>query len=135
MKTIRSSHLLAKKTKQTGTEWSLPKSLKWAPAGRHEIHATVGDSPWQGYVDAREEDAARLDAQLQALLTRAESGQISRPYIDFDHRPGPAAAIPLRFFWDEGIRLEVEWTSDGEAALRGRSYSYFSPEVIIDDGG
>jgi phage I-like protein len=70
---------------------------------------------------------------LQRLLAEARERKRSRPFIDFDHQGKEAAAIPVKFIWDEGIRLEVEWTSAGREAIAGRTYSYFSPEFILGD--
>jgi len=73
--------------------------------------------------------------QLQEQLAKSALGERSRPYVDFDHSGGEAAAIPVRFFWSDGIRLAVDWTSAGASALRGRTYSYFSPEFHIGETG
>jgi len=120
---------------KVAAEWMPPTTIEWCPAGRSSINATLGNDPWSGFVVATAEDAARLDAQLQRLLAEAQAGTRSRPFIDFDHAGREAAAIPLRFLWDDGIRLEIEWTSAGRNAVAGRTYSYFSPEFILSDDG
>lgn len=111
----------------------LPDSLEWMPAGDHVVHCTVDGEPAEVAVTCTDADAARLDAQLQRQLALASEGKASRPFIDFDHEGKEAAAIPVQFFWQDGIRLKVEWTTEGAEALRGRSYSYFSPEFILGD--
>ncbi len=76
--------------------------------------------------------ASRLQADLQKLL----QGNV-RPFIDFDHAGGQAAAIPRRFSWQEGqgVMLALDWTSAGESAIAGRNYSYFSPCFLVDETG
>jgi phage I-like protein len=105
------------------------------PAGTHEILASVGGKPKRVKVICQPDDAIRLDAQLQQQLHRAERGEQSRPFIDFDHAGAEAAALPTRFFWQDGIRLAVQWTKAGEDAIRGRVYSYFSPEFLLAEDG
>ena len=114
---------------------SLPESIEWAPAGRSVISATKGGMPWRGTVEIRPEDARRLDAQLQRMLREARAGRRPRPFIDFDHQAKAAAAHPVRFFWEDGIRLEVEWTTAGQEAVEGSTYGYVSPEFILADDG
>lgn len=110
-------------------DWSPPTSLEWMPGGKHTVWATGGDGKGVEVTsNATPEDAARLDAQLQAQLALAAEGKASRPFIDFDHEGSAASAIPVKFFWQDGIRLAVEWTARGIEALKGRVYSYFSPE-------
>lgn len=124
------------RTAAASAEWSPPSSIEWMPAGRKEIRCLGPDEEGIECVSvATPEDAARLDAQLQSLIALSDKGQSSRPYIDFDHENGPAAAIPKRIYWDDGIRVEVDWTSAGADALKGRVYSYFSPSWLISDDG
>ena len=117
----------------SNAETPLPDSLEWMPAGDHVVFCTVDGEPSEVAVSCVESDAARLDAQLQQQLALASEGKASRPFIDFDHEGKEASAIPVQFFWQDGIRLKVEWTTEGAEALRGRSYSYFSPEFILGD--
>lgn len=133
MKTARihalSARILSAPQDQSG--WAPPKSIEWMPAGTHTVDSMTG----RYVVTADASDAERLNLQLQGALSLAAEGMASRPFIDFDHQGGQASAIPVRFFWDDGIRLEVEWTAAGEAALRGRTYSYFSPECDLGEDG
>jgi len=116
------------------SDWSPPASLEWMPGGKHTVWATGSDGKGVEVTTvAAPEDATRLDAQLQAQLALAEEGKASRPFIDFDHEGSAASAIPVKFFWDDGIRLAVEWTARGLEALKGRVYSYFSPEYWMRD--
>lgn len=113
--------------------WTPPESLEWMPGGEHTVSATGPDGgPAVITTVVSEDDARALDAQLQAQIQKAAAGEASRPFIDFNHAGADAAAIPVRFFWDDGIRLAVEWTAKGLEALRGRVFSYFSPEFILN---
>jgi len=126
--------LLVKAAWPTTLPTKAPASLQWMPPGKHTVSASGPDGKAiKTTVISTETDAARLDVELQQLLTAAEEGKASRPYIDFDHDGGKAAAIPKHIFWEDGIRLEVEWTSEGKAALEGRVYSYFSPSWLHDE--
>ena len=113
----------------------LPDSIEWMPAGRHSICCSKDDAPAEIEVNVDEELVSVLNEQLQAARALADAGKASRPYIDFDHAGGEAAAIPTEFFWQDGIRLRVEWTAAGAAAVSGRVYSYFSPEFFADKSG
>ena len=113
----------------------LPDSIEWMPAGRHSICCSKDDAPAEIEVNVDEELVSVLNEQLQAARAIADAGKASRPYIDFDHAGGEAAAIPTEFFWADGIRLRVEWTAAGAAAVSGRVYSYFSPEFFADKSG
>jgi phage I-like protein len=132
MKRIRAyaGSLLSAPADQT-QNWTPPDSLEWMPAGTHDVATMTGDFK----VTCSERDAIALDKHLQELLAKAEAGKSSRPYIDFQHDGGAAAAIPTRFFWQDGIRLAVEWTQAGLDALKGRVFSYFSPEFYLGDNG
>lgn len=107
-------------------------SLEWMPAGRHEIQASVNGKPTRITVNVSESLIPILNEQLTRRLSQAEARQASRPFTDFDHEGKAASAIPKRFYWDNGIRCEVEWTQAGRNALSGGDYSYFSPEFLID---
>ena len=114
---------------------TLPDSIEWMPAGVHSIFCSCDDEPAEMRIEVTSDLAAQLNEQLQAARALADSGKASRPYIDFDHARGEAAAIPTEFFWQDGIRLRVEWTAAGAAAVSGRVYSYFSPEFFADKSG
>lgn len=114
---------------------ALPDSIEWMPAGRHLVYCTRDDEHAEVEIEATEADAAKLNEQLQAARKLADEGKASRPFIDFDHEGGEAAAIPVEFFWQDGIRVRVEWTKAGAEAVQGRVYSYFSPEFFADKSG
>lgn len=114
---------------------ALPDSIEWMPAGTHTVKCRRDDQRVVVDITADEAGAVMLNEQLQAARTLADSGKASRPYIDFDHARGEAAAIPTEFFWQDGIRLRIEWTAAGATAVSGRVYSYFSPEFFADKSG
>lgn len=113
------------------SEWTPPESLEWMPSGTHDVRTMTGDYT----VTCDESDAATLDTQLQEMLKKASEGKASRPFIDFQHEGGAAAALPVRIFWQDGIRIAVEWTQAGIDALKGRVFSYFSPEFFLSETG
>lgn len=131
-----SNHIRAFSTAQLAPDAAkLPDSIEWMPAGTHSICCSRNGEPAEIEVQVDEALVAVLNEQLQAARALADSGKASRPYIDFDHTRGEAAAIPTEFFWQDGIRLCVEWTAAGAAAVSGRVYSYFSPEFFADKSG
>lgn len=107
-------------------------SLEYAPNGVHTITATANGEPAVLTVDINEGIVEGLNGQLEQWIEAAERGEASRPFVDFDHSGNAAAAIPKKFYWENGLRLSVEWTQAGKEALEGRNYSYFSPELMID---
>ena len=112
----------------------LPESIEWMPAGKFRI--SPKDRKGNAIeVTCEPEDAARLDAQLQTARAESDAGKRSRLFVDFNHESKDAAAIPLRFYWENGIRLSLEWTVAGANAIAGRVYSYFSPEFYPSKDG
>jgi hypothetical protein len=109
-----------------------PSEVMYMPAGRSTIEAKVAGEPKEIDVNVTARTADILQADLEKLL----SGHV-RPYIDFDHQGGAAAAIPKRFRWvaGKGVFLELEWTRSGKTSVEGRDYSYFSPSFLIGPDG
>jgi hypothetical protein len=111
----------------------LPSEVMYFPAGRSTITPTVNGKPKEISVTVTPSTAAALQADLTRLL----SGNV-RPYVDFDHAGGAAAALPRRFFWKdgEGVMMELDWTGAGKTAIGDRNYSYLSPTFMLsgDDG-
>jgi Mu-like prophage I protein len=110
----------------------LPAAIQYMPAGKATITPNVNGSPKEITVTATPRTAAALQADLSRLLNANV-----RPFVDFDHAGGAAAAIPKRFFWKEGegVMLELDWTNSGKAAVSGRDYSYFSPTFLLNESG
>jgi hypothetical protein len=113
-----------------------PASILFFPAGKSEIQARKGGKPSLVTVDINQDVVTTLQADLDAALTAAESGTASRPFVDFQHEGGRAAALPKSFRWEEGkgVMLDLEWTASGKAAVEGKDFSYFSPEWMMKDG-
>lgn len=108
-------------------ESPLPDEIVWMPAGCHLIQAGELDGgSINEMVNVDQEVFARVQASFDEMATRGE-----RPWIDFDHsdRPDQAAAYVTGFRWDpeRGIMAKVEWTPDGEDAVRSLKFTRFSP--------
>ena len=114
----------------------VPESIEYMPAGVHTISCLVNGKAKEITVSVSEQTAAQLQESLDAVLRAFAAGEMSRPFIDFDHEGKRAAAFPVSFFWQDGVRLNVEWTPEGREAVAGKSYNYFSPEWFLSpDGG
>lgn len=112
----------------------VPSSIEYMPAGVHTICCSVDGKPKQITVSVDESTAAQLQASLEDALAKFEAGEMSKPFIDFDHKGEKAAAFPVRFYWADGVRLEVEWTDAGRGAVKRKEYNYFSPQWFMGDG-
>lgn len=110
-------------------------SIEFFPSGTHKIVAEKEGRAFETTVHIDQSLVERLNKILFASLADARQGKASRPYIDFGHEAKEAAAIPKRFFWSNGVRLEVEWTEAGRTKIEGRAYSYFSPTFYADESG
>lgn len=112
-----------------------PEEIVFMPKGRHRISASWKGKPKLLEVEPSQELASMLASQLQESIDAAKTGVSSRPFIDFNHDLGRAAALPLEIGWDEerGIVARVEWTPSGRAAVEGKEFSYFSPMFAWDE--
>jgi hypothetical protein len=72
----------------------LPAAIQYMPGGKATINPNVNGAPREITVTVTPHTAAVLQADLSKLLS-----QNVRPYVDFDHAGGAAAAIPRRFYW------------------------------------
>jgi phage I-like protein len=110
----------------------LPTAIQYMPPGQTSITPSVNGVSRTITVNVTPKTASALQADLKKLL-----GQNVRPFVDFDHAGGAAAAIPKRFFWTEaeGVMLELDWTNAGKTAVSGRDYSYFSPTFLVSEAG
>lgn len=110
-------------------ETPLPSSFVWMPAGTHAISAgTPNGETWKGRVLCDEKGAQNVIRDFNASLAQGR-----KLWIDFNHEDAAAAAWVKSFSWDaRGIICSVEWTSDGEEALRGKVYYSFSPAFLVD---
>jgi hypothetical protein len=110
----------------------LPAVIQYMPPGRSTICPSVDGKPKQITVNVGPGTAAALQADLIRLLS-----ENVRPFIDFNHSEGAAAAIPKRFFWKdgEGVMLELDWTGAGKTAVAGRDFSHFSATFTLSKDG
>lgn len=113
-----------------------PKTtIQYAPAGEHFVFAS--NQPMGIYVRVGADAVEALQAQLVGLLSAAGAGIRSMPYIDLNHDCGAAMAHPVAFRWDaaDGILLDLEWTDAGREAVESGAWSYFSPTMVVGEGG
>lgn len=105
----------------------LPDEIEVLPLGPFRLADKRGKTPMQVA------DAAAL---IQASFDLAPGQGDKALPIDFDHRSfGPQGQTDTRAAgWITGLRVDgdrimasVEWTTEGEAALRSRSYRFVSP--------
>lgn len=109
----------------------LPDSIQYMPGGRSVITPSVNGMAKTITVNVGPGTAARLQADLTKLLA-----QNVRPFIDFEHGGGRAAALPKRFFWkDDGVWLAVDWTQSGKSAVLGKDFAHFSATFLINEDG
>jgi hypothetical protein len=109
---------------------ALPDSFVWMPAGRHDLSAHTLDGPSFTGAIICDEQAFRAVAASFSEITGA--GQ--RVWLDENHDDAGATAWVKAFSWDpsRGILANVDWTTTGEDALRGKRYFSFSPAFIAD---
>lgn len=112
-----------------------PDDIEYMPAGEHIISCTVNGEPKEVRILCDEACAEVFQNSLDAVFSEFDAGRMSKPFIDFDHEGGEAAAFPRRFFWRDGLRLELEWTDAGRRAVEEKRYNYFSPEFLFDAAG
>jgi len=109
---------------------ALPTSFVWMPAGSHAISAgSLSGEGWKGKVVCDEKGAEAVARDFNKSITAGR-----RLWIDFNHEDAEAAAWVNGFSWDaaRGIICNVEWTKDGEEALREKAYYSFSPAFLVD---
>ena len=109
-------------------EFEPPAEFVWMPAGEHSISAgSLTDEPFRGKVVCDESAATTV---AESFAKQVSAGQI--PWIDFNHADDRAAAWVRGFRWDSarGIICSVEWTTEGKAALAGKSFRSFSPAFL-----
>jgi len=112
-------------------------SIVYVPEGVHTITPLVDGVAKQVTVNMTPEQGEAIAAGMQASLEQRLAANV-RPFFDFDHNDtGPAAALPKRFYYEEGkgLMAEVEWTGSGKKAVDAKDYSYFSPTFLLSDDG
>jgi phage I-like protein len=113
-----------------------PTSIQFLPPGKHSIRAHKSGKPVDLTVIVDESVANRLQSSAKAIV---DNGQ--EMFIDFDHEDKGASAWVQKLYWagDDpktgGVRADVQWTSAGQAALKGKSYKRFSPTFTTNEKG
>lgn len=104
---------------------SAPKEIVWMPKGTNSINArTLNGDGFNGDIICDRTAFDNIKASFDSLKA---SGQ--RVYLDENHEDAAATGDIRDFSWDEsrGIIAHVDWTPRGEAALRNKDYTSFSP--------
>ncbi len=97
---------------------------------RKEIEVTIDEGT-----------ANALEAVRAAYQAKADTNEGDAPFFDFNHDDREASAWPKRIYWagDDpvlgGVRAEVEWSSDGAAAVNGKTFRRFSPAFFEPKDG
>lgn len=111
-----------------------PAEIMFMPGGTHAIQATnrAGES-----VEVTVKVDRGTAQALQAALLDLQASSRQKPYIDFDHQEGQAAAWVQSFEWrdqpEPGVYAAVDWSSAGADAVSGKNYRAFSPSFRVDD--
>jgi hypothetical protein len=116
--------------------------MQYMPPGKgQKITARRGDGKVVELVlDVNEKTAGRLGADLERMLARAAKNEDDRPYLDFNHEDREASGWPKRIWWggedpiSGGVRMEVELSAAGKAAIAGKLFRRFSPSFFARDG-
>jgi hypothetical protein len=123
------------------TEADLPTEVQWMPPGAHAINAWRGDGPVNLAVNVNEEGATNAQKSFEMIMESVTAGEEDRPYIDLNHNDEEAAGWPAGFSWGGedpvkgGIRMKLEWSAAGKAAILGKNYRRFSPTFYVDENG
>jgi len=116
--------------------------MQYMPPGKgQKITARRGDGKVVELVlDVTAKTAERLGAELERMLARSAKNEDDRPYLDFNHEDREASGWPKRVWWggDDpitgGVRMEVELSAAGKAAIQGKLFRRFSPSFFARDG-
>ena len=129
------SHLIAAAFASSLGEGT-PDEVVYLPEGEHDITPTVDGKARRITVRVPADKGEMIAANLQAALEHRLSSNV-RPWFDFEHKGGKAAALPTAFRYQPGtgIMASVEWTGAGRAAIEGKDFSYLSPTFLVDANG
>jgi hypothetical protein len=100
------------------------------PKGTHDLNAHTLNGPgYEGPVICDEQACRAVIASFDEIQA---AGQ--RVWLDANHDDGGATAWVKGFSWDprQGIMAKIEWTEDGESAIRGKRYFSFSPAFYAE---
>lgn len=115
---------------------TIPSEICYIPEGEHDISATVNGKPGTVRVRVPRERGQEITGRLQAALAARQAENV-RPHFGFDHKEGPASALPQSFRYEPGVGVmcSLDWTASGRAAIEGKDWSYFSPCFLLGDDG
>lgn len=111
------------------------------PPGAHAINAWRGEGPVSLAVNVNAEGATNAQKSFEMIMEAVKAGEEDRPYIDLNHNDEEAAGWPTGFSWggDDpktgGIRMGLEWSAAGKAAILGKNFRRFSPTFYVDENG
>lgn len=111
------------------------------PPGAHAINASRAGEPVSLAVNVNAEGAENAQKSFDAIMEMVQAGEEDRPYIDLNHEDREASGWPKGFVWagDDpikgGIRMKVEWSAAGKAAILGKTFRRFSPSFYVDQNG
>ena len=118
-----------------------PDDIQWAPPGKHSICASRAGKPVEIEITVDETAAERVAASFAEHMEAASRNEEDVVYGDFNHSDEEASFHPQSFYWAGmdpqrgGIRAKVVWTSQGRAAVIGKTYRRFSPSFYPDELG
>jgi phage I-like protein len=123
-------------TAAIAAESGVPSEIVYLPEGEHDITPTVNGKAQRIKVRVPADKGEAIAAKLQAALADRQKQNV-RPWFDFEHKGGKAAALPTAFRYEpgKGIMASIEWTGAGKAAIEGKDFSYLSPTFLIDAAG
>lgn len=111
------------------------------PPGAHAINASQAGQPVSLAVNVNADGAENAQKSFDAIMEMVQAGEEDRPYIDLNHEDREASGWPQGFTWagDDpikgGIRMKVEWSAAGKAAILGKTFRRFSPSFYVDQNG
>jgi Mu-like prophage I protein len=117
---------------------ALPTEVQFMPPGLQDIVPFVDGEPFPMTIKVDQELADKLNTQLQVMRQKASKVEGDVPFIDFNHEDAEASGEVLELFWggpemtNGGIRMKINWTDAGKAAIKGKMYRRFSPAWLID---
>jgi len=112
--------------------------IQWMPPGRHNLQATSREGKPVEFVLLVDASTAEVvEASRKSYAAEALAGTGDTPYLDFNHEDREASAWVKEFYWagedpkKGGVRVKIEWTAAGKAAVEGKTFRRFSPEFRI----
>ncbi len=70
-----------------------PNDFEYMPAGEHTICCSVNGKPKEVTINVDENTALLLQRSLDEVFALFDKGEMSKPFIDFDHSEGEAAKL------------------------------------------